>query len=207
MPTDERIREILEARSDAPFTHPHDGLTRAPIAESPRGYRLDRYGAVIGRGDVAFERARSALMRFENYPVSFARVVPLREEFVPGLPFATSACHFGFASLHPCRVTFVEDAPHRFGFGLGTLPGHIGAGEECFRVTLDPADASVRYDVQAISRPAGVLGHLGAPVFRLFQSRFRRETVEAMRRAVASDAAQTPARASSPDECSADRAG
>ncbi|MBK6811923.1 MAG: DUF1990 domain-containing protein [Sandaracinaceae bacterium] len=78
-----------------------------------------------------------------------------------------------------CRVIYVAREPSSFAFGFGTLPGHAESGEESFRVTLD--DDVVRYDVQAFSRPHGVLSRLGAPVARSYQLRFQRETLEWMR--------------------------
>lgn len=170
-----RVRELLAARRDAPFTYDAVGATEAELTAAPPGFVLDRYGAELGAGEVVFERARAALCRIANYPPSFTRVVRMSDEpLAPGALFATLATHLGFVSVHPCRVLFVHDEPGCFAFGFGTLPGHAESGEERFRVRVD--GDQVRYDVQAFSRPHGLLSRLGAPVARHYQLRFQRET-------------------------------
>jgi len=182
IPTDDEVRAILAGAADADFTHPYVGIAREEVSEAPTGFRLDRYGTALGEGKATYERACAALRVFGNYPDSFTRVLPLEPEVREGLVFGTLASHFGFASVHPCRVAYVidETATGRFGFGLGTLPGHAGSGEERFLVSMDPETGVVRYDVQAISRPQGFLMQLGRPVMRFVQGRFQRETCAAM---------------------------
>ena len=183
-PDDERVRALLRDVSTADFTHSHVGTTRADLEDAPAGYVLDRYGAPLGRGESVFDAARSALRDFANYPASFTRAIRLEETFEAGTVFGTVATHFGFASMNPCRIAFVVDEAEagRFGFGLGTLPGHAAAGEERFLLTLDPESGLVHYEVQAISKPAVWLARFGRPAMRLVQGRFRRESCEAMRR-------------------------
>jgi uncharacterized protein (UPF0548 family) len=74
-----------------------------------------------------------------------------------------------------------ETQPRRFGFALGTLPGHILVGEECFLIELDERSGRVRYEVRAVSRPNGPVARLGLPLIRLFQARFRQQTCAVMR--------------------------
>jgi len=181
-PTDDDVRAILAGAAEVGFTHPYVGITREEVNEAPTGFRLDRYGTALGEGKVTFERACAALRTFGNYPDSFTRVLPLEPEVREGLVFGTIASHFGFASVHPCLVAYVIDemSAGRFGFGLGTLPGHAGSGEERFLVSMNPETGVVRYDVQAISRPQGFLMQLGRPVMRFVQGRFQRDTCAAM---------------------------
>jgi uncharacterized protein (UPF0548 family) len=181
--TDERVREILAPLADASFQHEPVGITRSQIAAPPPGYRLDVYGVTVGEGDTAFEAACARLRDFDHYPPSFTRVVKLSPGLAAGQVFGTLALHGGFASLHPCRVVEVidETRPRRFGFSLGTLPGHVLVGEECFLIELDEDSGRVRYEVRAVSRPAGTIARLGLPIVRLFQARFRRESCAVMR--------------------------
>lgn len=178
-PDDDRIQRALRELAPVDFTYADVGITEADLASAPPGFRLDRYGTELGSGRAVFERAREALARIENYPRSFTRIVRAPGELEPGAMFATLASHWGFVSVHPCRVIYVVRAPDRFAFGFGTLPGHAESGEERFQVTI--ADDVVRYDVQAFSRPHGFWSRLGAPIARLYQTRFQRETVETMR--------------------------
>ena len=181
-PSDALVRERLARVASAETTCEHAGITREPIERPPAGYTLDHYGVDLGRGDAVFDRARDAIARFEHYPPSFSRVVMLGDVLATDLVFGTVATHLGFASIHPCRVLFVVDeaAPRRFGFGLGTLPGHIARGEESFEVA-QREDGGVRLEVRAVSRPADALAWLGRPILRAYQARFRRELVEGMR--------------------------
>lgn len=178
-PTDDAIRSTLRGLAEAPFTYAAVGATLAPLPAAPRGFVLDRYGVELGRGRRVFERARDALSRIENYPASFTRIVRAHDELAPGALFATVAAHLGFASVHPCRVIHVVREPDRFGFTFGTLPGHAESGEETFTVTT--RDDLVRYEVLSFSRPIGLLARLAAPVARLYQRRFQRETLATMR--------------------------
>lgn len=189
-PTEDEVRRILLDVSEGPFNYDCVGVTEERLHAAPSGYKLSSYGTTLGVGDAVFERARACLSEFGNYPATFTRVVSLSKSIEAGTVFGTLATHFGFASLHPCRVIRVVrgESPKRFGFALGTLPGHIGAGEEFFLVTLedrvDGRDSReggvVRYEVQAVSRPDGLLGWLGTPFFRMFQKRFEGETQVAM---------------------------
>jgi uncharacterized protein (UPF0548 family) len=182
-PTDARIREILAPLAEAPFRHPRVGLTREAISVPPTGYRLDAYGTTLGEGEAAFETACTVLRDFGHYPPSFTRVVSLSPGLAAGRVFGTLALHGGFASLHPCRIVEVIDEaqPRRFGFALGTLPGHVLVGEECFLIELDERSGRVRYEVRAVSRPDLPIARLGLPIIRLFQARFRRQTCAEMR--------------------------
>lgn len=183
-PSDDRVRAALEALAEAEFTHAHVGATRSELDAAPPGFVLDRYGCDLGSGRATFDAARAALRAFAHYPASFTRVVRLAPTLTPGMVFGTVATHFGFASMNPCRVAYVLDEPAagRFGFGLGTLPGHAAAGEERFLVSRDLASGATRYDVQAFSRPSAWLARLGRPAARRVQRRFQRESCAAMRR-------------------------
>jgi uncharacterized protein (UPF0548 family) len=83
-------------------------------------------------------------------------------------------------------IHWVEIRLHRpaFGFAYGTLVNHVEQGEEIFEVSLRPETHEVVYRIRAVSRPRAVLARLGYPAVRMFQARFRRDSGEAMRRAV-----------------------
>ena len=73
--------------------------------------------------------------------------------------------HFGLWSLNACRIVYVieEEASllRRYGFALGTLPGHVERGEERFTVEWHRADDSVFYEVFAFARLAHPLASVG----------------------------------------------
>ena len=79
----------------------------------------------------------------------------------------------------------LQGAAARFGFAYGTLTNHAESGEELFEVVLDPTTQDVLYRIRAISWPQALLTRFSQPIVRLLQARFRRDSGEAMMRAVA----------------------
>jgi len=69
-------------------------------------------------------------------------------------------------------------------FGYGTLKGHLMAGEERFRVSLNPDDESVSYDVWSFSWPNTWQAYCALPLIRRVQRRFARESPLAMQSAL-----------------------
>ncbi len=185
-PDDDSARALLRTVASSALTYPDTGITRSPILEAPSVYTFDQYGTELGKGRDVFDRAVAALREFRHYPPSFTRVVTLDDSFEAGTVFGTIATHFGFASIHPCRIVDVipvtSDAEGaRFAFSLGTLPGHIGSGEERFDLYHEASTDIVHYTVNAVSRPANLLSWLGRPFMRRFQLRFQVETCETIR--------------------------
>ena len=182
-PSDARVRERLAPLAQAAFTHGIEGLTRGPIQQPPGRFRLDVFRCELGHGEAVYARAVEGLRSFSNYPATFTRVVRLSPGFGVGTVFGTVASHFGFASMQPCRIAFLIDEPEekRFGYGLGTLPGHVLSGEECFVVWLDEGSESVQYEIRVLSRPATFSARVGRPLTRRVQRRFRQESHAAMR--------------------------
>jgi uncharacterized protein (UPF0548 family) len=74
----------------------------------------------------------------------------------------------------------------RFGFAYGILTNHAEPGEELFAVSLDPETGDVRYSIRAASGAQAALAHLGQPIVGALQSRFRRDSAAAMKRAMSS---------------------
>ncbi|MGD2114462.1 MAG: DUF1990 domain-containing protein [Acidobacteriota bacterium] len=199
-PSDERIRGFLEEQEGEPFTYPEAGLTRGlPGAGPPAGYDFDHEHVRIGRGRDAWEAACAAVRRWEMFPSPLTRVAYPSGDPPPvteGTTVAMIVRAFGVWWVNACRIVYViderragEGLTKRFGFAYGTLPGHVERGEECFLVEWCQDD-SVRYDLLAFSRPRARIVRLGYPFARALQARFRRESLAAMRRAVA----RSPAR-------------
>ena len=176
--SDDDARVVLDGLRDRAFNYSDVGATRGT---PPAGYAVDRYGAALGHGADAFERARAAIKDFVMYPAPWTCVVSL-VPIAEGVIFGTWIRHLGFWSLNPCRILDVTDEPERFEFAFGTLEGHSEAGEERFGVVRD-AEGRVAYAVTAVSRPNHPLARLGAPYARRLQRRFQRESCAAMQRA------------------------
>lgn len=185
-PGEDAIRERLAHISGALYSYPEVGALVHPVF--PPGYRDDRHRAPLGSGVACYERAKAALQRWEMFNVAWVRLHPATPPIEVDTAFGISARFLGVWNLNFCRIAYtVKDKGEveRFGFGLGTLPGHILAGEERFTVEWHRADDSVYYHVCAFSRPDQLISRLSYPLIRLLQKRFASDSHAAMARATA----------------------
>ena len=104
-----------------------------------------------------------------------------------GTVVAVLVHHLGFWSLNGCRISYLldNDSDQAFGFAYGTLTNHAESGEEIFEVRCNATKQEVTYRIRAVSKPRAAFAVAGYPVTRLLQSRFRRDSIVAMKRAVA----------------------
>jgi uncharacterized protein (UPF0548 family) len=185
-PTAETIQTFLTAQAPLPFSYSAVGATATtPLA----GYDVDLARIKLGEGEQVFAAAKTALQSWQHFRLPWVETWPPNTPLQKGAVVAVLAHVFGLWWLNACRVIYYldEEGPvRRFGFAYGTLPDHIEKGEERFLVEWDTQDGSVWYDILAFSRPRHPLAWLGYPLARRLQARFRRESAEAMLRAVGS---------------------
>ena len=121
--------------------------------------------------------------------LSWAELLPRAAPIIPGTVVAVLARHLGFWSLNGCRVVYgVEETTgvySSFGFAYGTLIDHAERGEEIFQVQFDRQTRDVTYTVRAASQPRALAAKVAVNTVRSLQERFRRESCEALRRAIA----------------------
>ena len=172
---------MLEKGCRLPFSYREVGITHpdARLRHPPPGYKMDHYRARLG-GAEAFSRAKAAVNALVMYGAPWLELHPPGLKVEPGATFGILARHLGFYSLSTARIIYVIDTPTRYGFAIGTLPGHLERGEERFLVELQ--GDSVWYDLLAFSRPQHPLVWLGYPFARHMQRRFARDSAGAMRR-------------------------
>ena len=141
----------------------------------------------IGHGLADFERARAALIAWQQFNIGWIATFPRHAPVASGTVVAVLMRHLGLWSLNGCRVLYGVGGPDdaaRFGFAYGTLTNHAESGEELFEVFMDPQTGNVMYRIRAISWPQAMLARVGQPIVRVLQARFRRHSVEAMKRAM-----------------------
>jgi uncharacterized protein (UPF0548 family) len=180
-PSDARIRRFLDAQRSLPFSYPEVGASRDG---APPGYPINQYRGRLGEGPETFERAVGAIRSWKMYETGWTRLlwpdVPITEGTVVGV----LGRHYGLWSLNACRITYtIEDegtSLKRYGFAVGTLPGHVERGEERFTVEWHATDDSVFYELFAFSRPAHPLAMAAPPLARLVQRRFARDSLQSM---------------------------
>jgi len=144
---------------------------------------LDEAIVTIGYGRTDFDRARAALIAWKQFDIGWIETFPRHAPIEVGTIVAVLIQHLGFWSLNGCRVLYHVGGDNRFGFAYGTLTNHAESGEELFDVFLNPESDEVRYRIRATSKPQAALAHIGQPVVRALQARFRRDSFAAMKRA------------------------
>jgi uncharacterized protein (UPF0548 family) len=197
-PSPERIRAFLAGQAGEAFSYPAVGATRREPVAAPPGYDLDHNRERLGEGTEVFVAACGALRRWVMFPAPWARIEPRGGGTYPPLEEGTTvamvAQALGLWWLSACRIVYTLDETseagpvrRRYGFAYGTLPRHVERGEERFSVELRE-DGSVSYDLLAFSTPRYWAARLGYPLARRLQRRFVRDSLAAMRRAVAEEA-------------------
>lgn len=191
-PRIERINNLLAAAGESPLTYPHEGIVRdaMPDESAPAGYRYDHAAVQLGQGERIFERASRALREWRMFPPSMAELYHRDTPIEVGRVVAVLFGGYGLWTLNPARILYTMDERGdrpRFGFGYGTLPGHLARGEERFMVEWDRETEEVVFSISAMSRPHHFLSWIGYPMLRREQRRFRRLAREAMLNAMEED--------------------
>jgi uncharacterized protein (UPF0548 family) len=185
-PSAHAIDRFVGNSQGLPLSYSPVGVVRTPTERRD----LDEAVVAIGRGQADFEAARRALNAWKQFNIGWVELFPADAAPVPGTVVAVLIRHLGFWSLNGCRVVYTvgdRDQDASSGFAYGTLTNHAEAGEELFEVFQDPQTGEVMYRIRAVSWPQVMLARLGQPIVRLLQARFRRDSAEAMKRALRAD--------------------
>ena len=178
-PSSQLVRDFLATQARFDFTYDAVGATSG---RPPGSYAVDHARVQLGVGWDVFIAAKLALERWQQFPPAWLDVYPGNMSIEPGNTVAITARSLGLWWLNACRIVYVIDDLYeacRYGFAHGTLPSHMGKGEERFLVEMD-ADERVWYDILAFSRPNGVLATIGYPHMRRVQRLFRRQSAAQM---------------------------
>jgi uncharacterized protein (UPF0548 family) len=188
-PSDAKIRRFLDGQRSLPFSYPEVGASRD---EAPTGYGVNHHRGRLGTGRETFARAVEAIRHWKMYETGWTRLcwpdAPISGDTVVGI----LGRHLGLWSLNACRIAYAyedeEPSLKRYGFAVGTLPGHVERGEERFIVEWHATDDSVLYELFAFARPAHPLAKTAPPLARLIQRRFAVDSLQSMRAAVSGGA-------------------
>ena len=176
------IQRFIESQSSLDVTYSGIGSTQGT---PPSGYVVDHTRAKLSEGEAAFQTAQAALRNWSHFQLGWVQPCWPDTPIEPNQTVAILVRAFGLWSLNACRILYVVQEADKFGFAYGTLPEHAESGEERFIVEWDQSDDSVWYDILAFSRPNQFLTRIAYPVTRRLQKRFARDSVAAMKRAVA----------------------
>ena len=180
------IQAALTSQRALPLSYPEAGQSRVG---TPAGYPVNHFRCRLGHGDGVYAGAVLALRRWAMYDLPWTEVHPRDAPVESGQVVVVLARHFGFWSLNPCRVVYVEERVEErgpgptqsFSFALGTLPGHSERGEERFRVEREGDE--VWFEVRAFAGPRHWLTWLGYPLLRGLQGALARAAAAAVARA------------------------
>lgn len=104
-----------------------------PWPPSDRKYRRSEVTAIVGSGDLVWQRAASEVLRWKVKTAS-GFDVDTTSPVSPGDRVVVTARTFGLTILEPVEVVAVVQEPGRSGFSYRTMPGHPVNGEEAFIV-------------------------------------------------------------------------
>ncbi len=166
------------------LTYPEVGQTRPGAGGLPSGYGHLRRDARLGQGQAVFTAAVAALRTWRMQKVAGLGVRTEATTIDEGVEFATGLGVGPLRIWAPTRVVWLIDEPTRFGYGMGTLPGHPERGEESFIITLD-GGAGVRFSLASFSVPVRWFARLGGPVTSLGQRYVVNRYIAAMRQLTA----------------------
>ena len=98
---------------------------------------MDRTRIKLGNGEQVFRFAKAALQRWEQFRLGWVEAWSSDTPIQSGEVVAVMGHAIGLWWLNSCRIVYIVDESGsigRFGFGYGTLPGHVESGEERFLI-------------------------------------------------------------------------
>jgi len=185
-PDPKTLAASLAAARELPLSYPPTVATLGGLEtmNPPSGYALDHTRSQIGQGRAAFEAAKAAFRRWQQFDLGWVRIANPDAPIRIGAVVAMEARTLGLWTQNFPRILHIVDEPHRFGFVYGTTTAHVERGEERFLLECDPISGAVAYELLAASRPAHWMVWLGYPYARSRQRKFARESHARMRKIV-----------------------
>jgi uncharacterized protein (UPF0548 family) len=178
------MAQLVDSLQNAEPTYSDIGATLT--GKRPDRFHHDHYEAVLGQGRETFERAVEGLKAWKAHRLPGMGVFPDRQEILTGATVVVTLGTSVIALAIPCRIVSVIDGQTRWGFAYGTLPGHPEQGEEAFIVSIGP-DQTVRFEIEAFSRPGDPLVRLSGPIARGVQKGGTAGYLRALKRFVDED--------------------
>jgi uncharacterized protein (UPF0548 family) len=165
-------KAVLDAAPGLPFNHhPSTGQ------DGQAGYARDTVQAKVGQGRRDYVRARQLLESWEHFNLGWAYTNAPRVEV--GSPVIVVARSLGLWSVNPLRICAKASSRRSMSYSHRTLAGHQISGEERFTLELR-SDGGVWYGVETVSRPATLVAKLSLPVLRMYQQKFKRDSLQRM---------------------------
>ncbi|KAL7192887.1 hypothetical protein ACSBR2_024658 [Camellia fascicularis] len=171
----------------------HRGASAKPASSlqedrelSKNGFLINHARILVGSGLETYEKGKTALQTWRHFGLDWSFVDP-RTPIQSGVKFCVCVKEFFPWLMMPLQVVYVNEnrntkkAVASFGFGSGTLQGHLLAGEERFSIELDE-DNRVWYEILSFSKPAHLLSLIGYPYVHLRQKYFAHKSTDAVKK-------------------------
>ena len=126
-----------------------------------------------------FDRAVGALRGWKAHLGAGIEIVPHDSRVTVGETVLLLVKTAGLWVTAPCRVVYLIDERHRFGFAYGTLPGHPEQGEVAMTVEVSEI-GNVVFRIVSFSRTVDPLARLMSPLTRRIQRRVTYRYIEAL---------------------------
>lgn len=172
------LDHFLDRQSKRDFSYTEVGQTHSDQKQA--GYDNDHHQIELGTGEMVWQKAKTALKAWQQYPPSWTNIYPNNAPLKSGTNVAVLFNVLGIWWTNSARVVYDFDEENRFGFAYGTLPGHVEMGEEVFWLERNEQGV-VTYHIKAFSKPAYWFVRLAYPLARAFQRRFCQQSMHRMK--------------------------
>ncbi|PIA32885.1 hypothetical protein AQUCO_04300077v1 [Aquilegia coerulea] len=149
------------------------------------GFFINHSRTLVGTGLNTYEKSKTALQNWKHFGLNWTFVDP-NTSIETGNKFCVCADQFVSWIMMPLQVAYVNETKFdskklkaSFGFGSGTLQGHLLSGEERFSIELDENN-QVWYEILSFSKPAHFLSFVGYPYVQLQQKTFAQQSAGAL---------------------------
>lgn len=184
-PTDKQIQRFIAIQRRRSFSYAEVGMTNNSAL--PTDYTVDHNRIQLGVGTETFARAKTAIKHWKMFDFDWVKLCWPEASVEVGSTVAIMTRALGIWSVNACRIAYLieeKGAIKKFGFAYGTLPDHVGRGEERFSVEWNREDGTVWYDLLAFSKPNQLPSKMAYGFMRTQQKRFAAASMQAMVKAV-----------------------
>ncbi|GAY53852.1 hypothetical protein CUMW_152160 [Citrus unshiu] len=192
-PTPQEQKACIDKSGVFNYDTKYKGATAKPVAclkedqgLSKDGFLLNHARVLVGSGLETYEKGKTALKTWRHFGLNWAFVDP-KTPIQNGVKFCVCVKEFLPWVTLPLQIVYVNESIRKkktaasFGFGSGTLQGHLLAGEERFSIELDDNN-QVWYEIVSFSKPADFLSFIGYPYVQLRQKYFAHQSVNAVKK-------------------------
>lgn len=192
-PTPQEQKACIDKSGVFNYDTKYKGATAKPVAclkedqgLSKDGFLLNHARVLVGSGLETYEKGKTALKTWRHFGLNWAFVDP-KTPIQNGVKFCVCVKEFLPWVTLPLQIVYVNESIRKkktaasFGFGSGTLQGHLLAGEERFSLELDENN-QVWYEIVSFSKPADFLSFIGYPYVQLRQKYFAHQSVNAVKK-------------------------